>query len=70
MSEKLFKNGRKPEQVAYDIALIMAARDSDTESARDLLMRIKHYYPDCLEAAQEAFEQEAEKPFSIDVKFP
>lgn len=69
MSVKLFQNGRKPEQVAYDMALILAAKDSDTESAYDLLRRIKHYYPECLESAKEAFEQETEKPFPIDVKF-
>ncbi|EMG7888340.1 hypothetical protein V5L74_002078 [Enterobacter hormaechei] len=70
MSEKLFKGGRKPESVAYDMALAMASRDPDTLSAYDLLRRIKQYYPDCLEAAKELHEQETEKPFPIDIKFP
>lgn len=71
MSEKLFQNGRQPEQVAYDLALVLASRDADIKTAKELLKQVKIYYPECLSAAQEMREQEIENPITnISVTFP
>lgn len=71
MTNRFFSNNRKPEDVAYDMALTLASKEDGVNSPHDLLHRIKTLYPDCLEAAKEFEESERPEPIGkIDIRFP
>lgn len=67
MSEKIFSHGRTIHSVAYDLALTLATKDEDTNTPYDLLRRIAHYLPVCIEAAEEFKESESGPPVT-DIK--
>ncbi len=71
MSVRFFSNNRKPEEVAYDMALTLASKEDGTKTPYDLLRRIQQLYPDCLEAAKELEDSEKQDSVGkIDIRFP
>ncbi|ELY6216435.1 hypothetical protein ACI0ZV_001425 [Cronobacter sakazakii] len=71
MAKRFFNARRKPEDVAYDLALVLASKEEGANTPYELLRKMIRLYPECLEVAKEV--EDSEKPDSIgkiDVKFP
>lgn len=70
MSEThIFNNERTTDSVAWDLALVIASKDSSLTAPEDVLRKIIEIYPSCREAAKARWSHENPPPENLDVLF-